>query len=74
MTAATVYGITLAQVDELIEQAEKLVAICELLLNDGGGDLHINRNSFGALLGDPVYKVRDIAASARRVEAQVMLQ
>lgn len=75
MTSPTIFGITLAQVDELIEQADKLSAICDLVLCDTRGEeLRISRNNFAALLCDPVIKVRDIANSARKVDAQVSFQ
>lgn len=72
--SAVVFGITLAQVDELLEQADKLSAICDLVLcNTLGEELRISRNNFATLLSDPVIRVRDIARSARKVDAQVLL-
>lgn len=71
---AAVFGIPLEQLDELIEQADKLSAICDMVLCDTRGEeLRISRNHLATLLSDPVIKLRNIANSMRKVDVQVSL-
>lgn len=75
MSAGIVRGITLEQVDELIEQADKLSAICDLVLcGTPGEELRISRNNFAALLSDPIIKVREIANGTRKIDVSMRLQ
>lgn len=72
--SAVPFGLTLDLVDDLLEQADRLTAICDLVLCDTGGELRINRSQFATLLDGPVSRVRAIAESARPIDVQVSLR
>ena len=69
-------ALTLAQVDELIEQSDRLLAIYDLVLgNDLPGSLMtIDRNNFARLLDPIVLSVHTIATSTQPIDLRPSLQ
>lgn len=75
MSAPVMRALTLAEVDELIEQSDRLLAIYDLVLGaDGLGEVVINRNNFAALLHPSVFGVRAIANNTQPIDLRPSLQ
>ncbi|MDH2918487.1 MAG: hypothetical protein PXX73_04760 [Sideroxydans sp.] len=64
------HTLTLAQVDELIDQSDRLAAIYDLVLgNDRPGSLMtVDRNNFAALIGPMVQTIARIATSTQPLQ------
>jgi hypothetical protein len=69
-------ALTVEQVDELIEQSDRLLAIYDLVLgNDLPGSLMtIDRNNFARLLDPIVLAVSRLASSTQPIDLQPSLQ